>query len=125
MAPQLLVGNGLRLKEVKARTQNLDDQFNKSLGKYVDIGRFPWLEEPIATPDAAIPRNPFIGYYPLTFDRKDGRPPNYSLFKAPYYVLPKKCTMEHFQGNCIKQPIVIPTISVYKHHRYWPKGGGS
>ena len=29
------------------------------------------------------------------------------------------------QGNCIKQPIVIPTISVYKHHRYWPKGGGS
>ncbi len=85
--------------EIMAKTKRLDDQFNDSIAKFADIGRYPWAETPVEDLGTAIATNPFIGYYELTrFSNNGGGDIPSSLFKAPRYVLPKQCTRMDFRN---------------------------
>ena len=83
--------------EVNAATQRLDAQFNASLSKYTDQGRYPWAESPDNNLGAAIATNPSIGFYKLErFQESGGGSRPSSQFKAPGYVLPRLCTKPDF-----------------------------
>lgn len=99
-APAVCPPQDQQQKQVLDKTTELDTQFNWSLSspenthsRFADIGRFPWNETPVADPTAAIPTNPFIGFYNLTYDRNDG---DSYLFRVPNYVLPRECTMQDY-----------------------------
>ncbi|MFO1417863.1 MAG: di-heme oxidoredictase family protein [Methylotetracoccus sp.] len=79
--------------EVDAKTKLLDEQFNVSLSKFKDIGRFPWKESPVVLGDL-IETNPFLGYYKLKWFSKGGSGGS-SLFMGDRYVLPKRCVKGH------------------------------
>jgi len=82
-------------QEVLAKTDDLIRQFNFSIVRFPDVGRYPWDEKAKENLADAIPFNPFIGYYALKgrdFDR--GK----RLFKATHYVLPKQCTKTDFMN---------------------------
>ena len=122
--------------EVNASTQRLDDQFNSSLLKYTDMGRYPWAENANNNLGAAIATNPSIGYYQLErFQESGGGSRPSSQFKAPEYVLPQLCTKEDFaaarQGDSIaiahlKHCAVNFEIHTSGFHDIWKElyGGG-
>lgn len=122
--------------EVNAATQRLDDQFNASLSKYTDNGRYPWNESPDYDLGAAIPSNPFIGFYELErFQESGGGSRPSSQFKAPGYVLPLQCTKadfaaaRHGDGEAVtrlKQCAVNFEIHTSGFHEIWKElyGGG-
>jgi hypothetical protein len=89
------------MKEVNDKTRDLDIQFNQATDEYVDVGRYPWDDEPYfnGSPEEEIRLNPFIGYYELKkySDNAHGIPPA-PLFKATHYVLPKECTKDTYLG---------------------------
>ncbi len=90
-------------EEVLDKTADLDRQFNASIQKFADVGRYPWSEAGIDNLAAGLNSNPFIGFYELikngenAFDKKRGifLP---SLFKGTHYVLPERCTKADYLG---------------------------
>ncbi len=122
--------------EIKTSTRRLDDQFNASLSKYTDLGRYPWAESPDPDLGAAIATNPFIGFYKLErFQESGGGAIPSSQFKAPGYVLPRLCTKADFaaarQGDSeaiarLKQCALNFEIHTSGFHEIWKElyGGG-
>jgi hypothetical protein len=122
--------------QVNASTQRLDTQFNASLKKYADVGRYPWAESPVKNPGTAIATNPSIGFYKLErFQESGGGSTPYSQFKAPGYVLPRECTKTDFaaarQGSSeaiarLKNCAVNFEIHTSGFHEIWKElyGGG-
>ena len=122
--------------EVDASTRRLDAQFNSSLSKYTDLGRYPWAESPDDDLGAAIATNPAIGFYQLErFQESGGGSIPSSQFKAPGYVLPRQCTTTDFaaarQGDSaaiarLKRCAVNFEIHTSGFHEIWKElyGGG-
>lgn len=122
--------------EVNESTLRLDNQFNSSLSKYSDVGRYPWAESRDNDPGAAIATNPSIGFYKLErFQESGGGYRPSSQFKAPGYVLPTLCTKRDFsearQGDSdaiarLKKCAVNFEIHTSGFHEIWEElyGGG-
>ena len=103
-----------KLDQVENKTKNLDEQFNISLSQFADIGRFPWDGKPVAKPAVAIPNNPFIGFYPLTYTSTDGGSGNY-FFRATNYTMPRACSIkDYYEARVLGDTKAIEAIQRLK-----------
>ncbi len=80
--------------DVQEKTDDLDRQFNASIQKFPDNGRYPWDESAMNMTEE-IDNNPYIGFYQMIED-VPGTARTESLYKAKTYVLPKRCTKEDY-----------------------------